>query len=67
MLWYQHKQRSYAMRLIGYGYASTTPNYEDQLDKQFKITREDTVKGALNILRVNSSDSAVYFCAASTQ
>ena len=53
MLWYQHKQRSYAMRLIGYGYASTTHNYEDQLDKQFKITREDTVKGALNILRVN--------------
>lgn len=54
------------MTLIGYGY-EYTPNYEGQFEKQFKLTRENTVKGTLSIRSANLSDSAVYFCAASAQ
>ena len=66
MLWYRQKRDSQSMTLIGYGY-EYTPNYEGQFQKQFKLTRENTVKGTLIVRSANVSDSAVYFRAASTQ
>ena len=68
MLWYQHQQNSQSMILIGYTVLMGDPNYEDQFKgSRFQIKREDTLKGSLIIQQLNTSDSAVYFCAASTQ
>ncbi|CAI5695681.1 unnamed protein product [Oreochromis niloticus] len=67
MLWYQHKQSDQAMSLIGYTLPMGEPNYESQFRDRFQIKRDDTVKGSLIIKNLNLSDSAVYFCAASTQ
>uniref|UniRef100_A0A3Q3X113 Ig-like domain-containing protein n=1 Tax=Mola mola TaxID=94237 RepID=A0A3Q3X113_MOLML len=67
MLWYQHKQSSRAMSLIGYSVIQSQPSYEGQFQDRFKIQRDDTKKGSLVIHTVQLSDSAVYFCAASTQ
>ncbi|KAJ4921227.1 hypothetical protein JOQ06_021915 [Pogonophryne albipinna] len=66
MLWYQQRKDSLSMTLIGYGYV-TGQTYEGQFEKEFELTREDTLKGALIIRSANLSHSAVYFCAASTQ
>ncbi|KAL3049626.1 hypothetical protein OYC64_008977 [Pagothenia borchgrevinki] len=66
MLWYQQRKDSLSMTLIGYGYA-TGQTYEGQFEKEFELTREDTLSGALIIRSANLSHSAVYFCAASTQ
>ncbi|KAI4797114.1 hypothetical protein KUCAC02_026561 [Chaenocephalus aceratus] len=63
MLWYQQRKDSLSMTLIGYGYA-TGQNYEGQFEKEFELTREDTLTGALIIRSANPSHSAVYFCAA---
>ncbi|KAI4898445.1 hypothetical protein NFI96_000501 [Prochilodus magdalenae] len=66
MLWYQQKEDSTAMALIGYNYATSSPNYEDEFENQhFKMNRKKTEEGELNILNVRQSDSAVYYCAAS--
>ncbi|KAL7380822.1 hypothetical protein ABVT39_024656 [Epinephelus coioides] len=68
MLWYQHKQSSHSMSLIGYTVNQGDPVYEDQFkESRFKIKGEGTGKGSLIIQTVTPSDSAVYFCAASTQ
>uniref|UniRef100_A0A3Q4BM58 Ig-like domain-containing protein n=1 Tax=Mola mola TaxID=94237 RepID=A0A3Q4BM58_MOLML len=67
MLWYQQEKDSLSMSLIGYGYGKSSPSYEDQFKEDFRLTREDTAKGALTIRRAKLSHSAVYFCAASTQ
>ena len=68
MLWYQHQQSSQTMSLIGYTVLMSDPTYEDQFkESRFQIKREDTLKGSLIIHEVKASDSAVYFCAASTQ
>ncbi|KAL7379711.1 hypothetical protein ABVT39_004523 [Epinephelus coioides] len=67
MLWYQQREDSMSMTLIGYGYANSAQNYEGQFDKEFELTREDTVTGALVVRKAKLSHSAVYFCAASTQ
>ncbi|XP_049918199.1 T cell receptor beta chain MC.7.G5-like [Epinephelus moara] len=65
MLWYQQKDNM-SMTLIGYGYGTSPPNYEDEFDKEFELTREDTVTGALVVRKAKLSHSAVYFCAASS-
>uniref|UniRef100_A0A8C4EVF0 Ig-like domain-containing protein n=1 Tax=Dicentrarchus labrax TaxID=13489 RepID=A0A8C4EVF0_DICLA len=66
MLWYQHKPGSGSMSLIGYSVANGEPNYEVQFKDRFQI-KSGTQKGSLIIPTANLSDSAVYFCAASTQ
>lgn len=68
MLWYQHKQSSQSMSLIGYKVLQSEGTYEDQFkDSRFQIKGENAMKGSLIIRTVSLSDSAVYFCAASTQ
>ncbi|KAL7380366.1 hypothetical protein ABVT39_016692 [Epinephelus coioides] len=68
MLWYQQKQSSRSMSLIGFVVLQNDPVYEDQFkNSRFKIKGEGIGKGSLIIQTVTSSDSAVYFCAASTQ
>ena len=67
MLWYQQRRGTLSMTLIGNIYGTGSAAYEGQFEKEFEMTKEDTVKGALIIDRANLSHSAVYFCAASTQ
>ncbi|CAJ1074736.1 T-cell receptor beta-1 chain C region [Xyrichtys novacula] len=64
MLWYQQKKESPALSLIAYGYKDS-PAYGPGFDKQFELTKESAVKRSLIVKRVNTSLSAVYFCAAS--
>uniref|UniRef100_A0A667YKK1 Ig-like domain-containing protein n=1 Tax=Myripristis murdjan TaxID=586833 RepID=A0A667YKK1_9TELE len=64
MLWYQQKEDNHSLTLIGYGYANIPQNYEGQFEKQFELTREDSLRGALIVRSAKPSDSAVYFCAA---
>lgn len=67
MLWYQQRTGSQSMTLIGFGYGTGDPTYEGQYKEEFKLEREDNLKGALVIPTANLSHSAVYFCAASAQ
>ncbi|KAG7220806.1 hypothetical protein INR49_017797 [Caranx melampygus] len=67
MFWYQQKKDSMSMTLIGYGYANSNPTYEGQYEQQFKLTKEAVTTGALTLRSAALSDSAVYFCAASTR
>ncbi|XP_055087235.1 M1-specific T cell receptor beta chain-like [Periophthalmus magnuspinnatus] len=63
MLWYQHRPDTRSMMLIGYTYAINT-NYENELEKQFKMERTTLLNGSLTVLSASPSHSAVYFCAA---
>ena len=67
MLWFQQQKDSLVLTLIGYVYGQGSPTYEGEMEKQFRLTKEETTKGKLIIRSAKLSDSAVYFCAASTQ
>lgn len=67
MLWYQHKQSSRSVSLIGYTVLHSEPQNEDQFKQRFLLKRENMTQGSLIIHTVNASDSAVYYCAASAQ
>lgn len=67
MLWYQEKQSSRTMSLIGYIVALGEPIYEDQFKNRVRMKREHMLRGSLIIHTVDPSQSAVYYCAASTQ
>uniref|UniRef100_H3C3I1 Ig-like domain-containing protein n=1 Tax=Tetraodon nigroviridis TaxID=99883 RepID=H3C3I1_TETNG len=66
MLWYQQRTAGSPLTLIAYGYENL-PSYEDDFKREFTLTRNSPVNGALVISRAKQSHSAVYFCAASTQ
>ena len=69
MYWYQRKDDSPSLTLMGYGYYESAPNYENQdlFQKRFNITRKSVLQGALVLTEAAESDSAVYYCAASTR
>ncbi|CAL8297313.1 unnamed protein product [Arctogadus glacialis] len=64
MLWYQQKQGSGPLVLLGYNYGATTSNYEDGIKEQFEIKMEDRQSGSLVVREANVTHTAVYFCAA---
>ncbi|KAK2892166.1 hypothetical protein Q8A73_017831 [Channa argus] len=49
MLWYQHKESSQSMSLIGFTVLKSEPTYEGQFERNFSIKREDYLKGSLII------------------
>ncbi|KAF6724040.1 Ig heavy chain V region 5-84 [Oryzias melastigma] len=55
MLWYQ-QTRSGGMNLIGYGYTGSEPNLEKEFQSQFKMTREDVVRGGSAVKILQSGD-----------
>lgn len=63
MLWYRRSRGSTALVLIGYNYASASPNHEPEFQNNFQHNRLNTLKGDLTISNLNISDSAVYYCA----
>ncbi|KAG5857976.1 hypothetical protein ANANG_G00025170 [Anguilla anguilla] len=64
MSWYEQRERSRALRLIGSGYSTAEPTYEDPFAARFQLRRESVQKGSLLISNVTMADSAEYFCAA---
>lgn len=67
MLWYQQRQDSRSLTLIGYGYGSGVQNYESGFKDQFELRSEDLVTGTLIVRSAKLSHSAVYLCAVRAQ
>uniref|UniRef100_A0A3B1ITC7 Ig-like domain-containing protein n=1 Tax=Astyanax mexicanus TaxID=7994 RepID=A0A3B1ITC7_ASTMX len=65
MLWYQQKNENTSMNFIGYCLTSGNPVKEEGFKERFDLKRDGDVKGDLIISKLVSSDSAVYYCAAS--
>ncbi|XP_062379107.1 uncharacterized protein LOC134067712 [Sardina pilchardus] len=66
MLWYRQTSHSTALALIGYGYSGSDPTYEQDFSGGgLELKRNGTTAGSLVLSNLNSSNSAVYFCAAS--
>lgn len=65
MLWY--RQQNMSLDLIGYGFSGSPANSEPGFTERFIQTRQGTEIGSLTISELTPSDSAVYYCAASTQ
>ncbi|XP_034153277.1 uncharacterized protein LOC117595600 [Esox lucius] len=64
MLWYQHKGGQKTMELIGYLHYKK-PTMEKNFEARFNLIGHSKAKASLVISGVVSSDSAVYYCAAS--
>uniref|UniRef100_A0A3Q1DEY1 Ig-like domain-containing protein n=1 Tax=Amphiprion ocellaris TaxID=80972 RepID=A0A3Q1DEY1_AMPOC len=56
MYWYQQKQDSMSLTLIGFGYEAA-PNYEGDFEQHFKLTRQSITEGALTIKKADQSHS----------
>uniref|UniRef100_A0A8C9TIR8 Ig-like domain-containing protein n=1 Tax=Scleropages formosus TaxID=113540 RepID=A0A8C9TIR8_SCLFO len=65
MLWYKQGKDSTALDLIGYGYNTGSPSYEENFSTRFTLARTAAEKGSLIIENLTAADTAVYFCAAS--
>ncbi|KAJ8401111.1 hypothetical protein AAFF_G00386930 [Aldrovandia affinis] len=65
MYWYEQREDSTALRLIGFGYSTGEPTYEPPFTSRFQLKRESVQKGSLTISNVTEADSALYFCASS--
>ncbi|XP_048830163.1 M1-specific T cell receptor beta chain [Brienomyrus brachyistius] len=61
MLWYKQEETNTALLLIGYGYSTVKPEYEEKFKTRFTLRKSAAEKGSLNIKNLTVADSAIYF------